>query len=268
MSWLMEAFKTTKPIIGMIHLPALPGTPLYDERSGIAAVVDNARRDLDALQAGGVDAVMFCNENDRPYELEVGPEIVAAMTRVIAEARSALSVPFGVDILWDPMAAVAVGHATGASFVREVFTGTYAGDMGLWSGQGAKYLRFRRNIGAGNLRLLFNIFPEFAAWLGDRPIEVVAKTTVFSSLADAVCVSGQTAGTEVSQETLEKAKGVLPDTPVFANTGVRIKNVEKILRVADGAIVGTSFKTEGVTWNHVDAERVKEFMTKVRDLRN
>lgn len=268
MSWLEEVFGTGKPIVAMVHLPALPGTPLYDERAGLREIVDSARRDVDVLVTGGVDAVMFCNENDRPYQLEVGPEIVAAMTRVVTEVAGGLGIPFGVDILWDPIAAIAIANATGASFVREVFTGAYAGDMGFWSAQPGRSLRFKRSIGAQDLKLLFNVVPEFSVWLGERPIRTIARTTVFSSLADAICVSGQTAGTEVSTEWLSQAKEGLPETPVFANTGVRLSNIDKILSIADGAIVGTSFKVDGITWNPVDPKRVKEFMSVVRDLRS
>lgn len=267
MSWLTEVYGTEKPIVGMVHLPALPGTPLYDSSAGMSKIIDSALADLSGLASGGVDAVLFCNENDRPYQLQMGPEIVAAMTKVVAEATRDISVPFGIDFLWDPIAAIAVAHATGASFVREVFTGTYAGDMGLWSGNPGAALRFRRNIGADHIRLLFNIVPEFSVSVGDRSLSTIAATSVFSSLADAVCVSGQTAGTEVSPAWLKEAKAGLPNTPVFANTGVRVANVKQMLENADGAIVGSSFKRAGVTWNEIDASRVKEFMGVVNTLR-
>lgn len=267
MTWLQEVFHTPKPIIGMVHLPALPGTPLYDERSGIRGILDSAVGDLEGLIGGGVDAVIFCNENDRPYELAMGPESVAAMTKVVSEAARDIPIPFGIDFLWDGVAAIAVAHATGAAFVREVFTGTYAGDMGLWSGNPGKALRFRRNIGATDVRLLFNIVPEFSVSLGDRTLKTIASTTVFSSLADAICVSGQTAGTAVSPEWLKEAKDALPETPVFANTGVRVSNVRQMLERADGAVVGSTFKKDGITWNRVDERRVAEFMGVVRDIR-
>lgn len=268
MSWLEETFRTPKPIIGMVHLPALPGTPLYDEGKGMRGIIGSAARDLEGLVAGGVDAVMFCNENDRPYQLAMGPEIVAAMTQVVSEAARDIPIPFGIDLLWDGVSAIAVAHATGAAFVREVFTGTYAGDMGLWSGEPGKALRFKRQIGANDLKLLFNIVPEFSVSLGDRSLRTIASTTVFSSLADAICVSGQTAGTEVSPEWLRDAKAALPDTPVFANTGVRVSNVRQMLEHADGAVVGSTFKRDGVTWNEVDGRRVAEFMNVVRELRS
>src|SRR5437773_7737142 len=117
----------------MVHLPALPGSPLYDADRGMALVRERTLADLQALQTAGFDGVMFCNENDRPYVFAPGPETAAAMSAVVGELREAISVPFGIDVLWDPRAALAVAQATGAAFVREVLTGAYGSDFGLWN---------------------------------------------------------------------------------------------------------------------------------------
>ena len=101
-SWLTELTGAKKPIIGMAHLPALPGTPLYDSAGGMRHVRDWVARDLEALQGGGIDAVMFCNENDRPYRLDADAASIAAMADVVASLRGELTVPFGVNVLWDP----------------------------------------------------------------------------------------------------------------------------------------------------------------------
>ena len=133
MSRFKAVFGAGKPVIAMVHLGALPGTPLHDAAGGIAGIVAAAARDLDALQAAGVDAVMFGNENDRPYELKVDAASTASMAYVIGRLGDRITVPFGVNVLWDPMATMALAAATGAAFVREIFTGTYASDMGLWA---------------------------------------------------------------------------------------------------------------------------------------
>src|SRR6476661_7187998 len=108
MSWLVETFGAAKPVIGMIHLPPLPGTALYDDARGMAWIIESARRDAEALQAGGIDAVMFGNEGDRPYRTKVGPETIAAVAAAVTAVAPGLSVPFGVDVLWDPRATLAV----------------------------------------------------------------------------------------------------------------------------------------------------------------
>jgi len=256
-----------KVIIAMIHIGAMPGTPLYDSDGGIAKLIEDAARDAEALLSGGVDAVMFGNENDRPYVTSAPIEGVAAMTAVIQAIKPALKVPFGVNYLWDPTASVAIAVATGAQFVREIFTGVFASDMGVWAPDCAKASRLRRNLGRSDLKLLFNINAEFAYSLDARPIELRAQSAIFSSLADAILVSGPITGQPANQSDLRKVCEAIRDVPVFANTGVNTDNVREVLSVADGAIVGTHFKVDGNTWNAVDRARVRRFMDVVNALR-
>ncbi|MGH3114843.1 MAG: BtpA/SgcQ family protein, partial [Gaiellaceae bacterium] len=165
----LETFESEKPVIAMAHLPPLPGTPMYWAETGMAGLVDTVRSDLDKLLAAGVDAVMFCNEGDRPYALRAGFEGVAAMTRVVSELAPR-DRPFGVDFLWDARAALAVAVATGASFIREVTTGVYESDMGLWNTDAAGLLRERRRLDADHIAVLMNVTPEFASPLGRRTV--------------------------------------------------------------------------------------------------
>ena len=253
-------------VIAMAHIGALPGTPLYDSERGMAYLIEGVLADVEKLQAGGVHAIMFGNENDRPYRFTATPEGLAAMTAVIAAVKPMLKVPFGVNYLWDPSASVAIACATGAAFAREIFTGLFASDMGLWRPNAADALTLRRNLGRPDLKLLFNINAEFASTLDVRPIELRAKSAVFSSLADAILVSGPLTGHAVDASDLKRVREAVPDVPLFANTGVRIDNVREILAIADGCIIGTHFKIEGDTWNAVDGERVKRFMEAVEKL--
>ena len=256
-----------KLVIAMVHIGALPGTSLYDEKGGMAKLVDGVLADIHALQDGGVDAVMFGNENDRPYSLKVPLASAVAMSSIIATVKPELKVPFGVNYLWDPTASVEIAVATGAKFVREIFTGVYASDMGIWEPDCKSAFLARRNLGRPDLKLLFNINAEFASSIDTRPIELRAKSAVFSSLADAILVSGAITGQAADQSELRKVREALPDTPVFANTGVRIDNVEQTLKISDGCIIGTHFKVDGNTWNPVDKDRVRRFMDQVGTLR-
>ncbi|MEN2983322.1 MAG: BtpA/SgcQ family protein [Thermus sp.] len=260
-----EALFGPKPVIAMVHLRALPGTPLYE--GDLEGIVEAARRDLLALQEAGVDAVMFGNENDRPYQLRVDPASTATMAYVIGRLRGEIRVPFGVDVLWDPMATMALAAATGAAFAREIFTGVYGSDMGLWEGRAGEALRYRRLLGREDLFLLYNVSAEFASPLDARTLPERARSAVFSSLADAILVSGPMTGEGVALEHLRAVKEALPGVPVLANTGVRHETVAEILEVADGVIVGTALKRDGVTWNEVDPERAKAFMDRVREAR-
>lgn len=266
MTTFHEVFAKRKPIIAMAHLPPLPGTPLHDYESGVEGAIEAVRRDVAALQEGGVDAIMFGNEGDRPYTTHATVETLAAMAVIVARVSPELRVPFGVNYLWDPVASVGLAHAVGARFVREIFTGVYESDMGLWEPQGGAAIRLRANLRSNTL-LFFNINAEFASLTGSRSLAARAQSAVFAALADGVCVSGPMTGQEVAVSNIAEVKNALPDTPVIANTGVRLENVQEILSVADAAIVGTSLKKDGNTWNAVDPDRVARFMERVSAIR-
>lgn len=257
-------FGTGKPVIAMVHFGALPGSPLYDPKSGVEGLIDGVSKDLDALQAAGVDAIMFGNENDRPYEFKVDTASTATMAYVIGRVRGRITVPFGVNVLWDPMSSIALAAATGASFVREIFTGTYASDMGPWTPDAGKAMRYRDRLHRSDLAMLYNVSAEFAHSLDRRSLADRARSAVFSSIPDAILVSGQITGEAAAISDLEAVKKVLPDTPVLANTGVKHATVGDVLKIADGCVVGSSLKVDGNTWNAVDPERAKEFMRLAR----
>ncbi|MGP1356168.1 BtpA/SgcQ family protein [Roseicyclus sp.] len=267
----MDRFRTTfgtaKPVIAMVHLGALPGSPLHDAETGVEGIVEAAARDLDALMAAGVDAVMFGNENDRPYELQVDTASTATMAYVIGKLRDRITVPFGVNVLWDPMATVALAAATGAAFCREIFTGLYASDMGLWAPDAGRAMRYRDRLGRRDLLMLYNVSAEFADSLDRRPLADRARSAVFSSIPDAVLVSGAITGEAARMEDLEAVKAALPGTAVLANTGVRHETVADVFRIADGCVVGSSLKVDGHTWNAVDPARAADFMARVRAAR-
>ncbi|MBA8820135.1 SgcQ protein [Ochrobactrum sp. P6BS-III] len=267
MSKFFDLFPTKKPIIAMVHLNPMPGAPLYDAEAGIEGIVEAARRDLTALQDADVDAVMFGNENDRPYELAVDVASTATMAYVIGRLRGEIAKPFGVNVLWDPKSSVALATATGASFMREILTGTYASDMGPWTPNAGETMRYRNRLGRSDLVMLDNVSAEFADSMDRRPLPDRARSAVFSSIPDAVLVSGTITGEAANVSDLEAVKRVLPNTAVLANTGVRHATVTDILKIADGCIVGSSLKVDGNTWNAVDPERAKEFMNIVKKAR-
>ncbi len=259
-----KVFGAGKPVIAMVHLGALPGSPLYDEGAGLEGLYQGALADLRALQAAGFDAVMFGNENDRPYEFKVDVASTATMAAIIGRLRAEITVPFGVNVLWDAMASVALAAATGAAFVREIFTGVYASDMGTWAPNAGEAMRYRNRLGRRDLAMLYNVSAEFADSLDRRPLPDRARSAVFSSVPDAVLVSGAITGEAARMEDLEGVKRVLPDVPVLANTGVKHATVADVLAVADGCIVGSALKVDGHTWNAVDPDRAADFMARVR----
>ncbi len=268
MVWhLQNLFGVAKPVIAMAHFGPLPTTPLYDRTAGVEGLVEALRRDVRALLDGGVDAVMFCNEGDRPYTFHADMADVATMARAIGEVRPT-DRPYGTDFLWDPMAALALAAATRAAFMREVVTGAYESDMGLWQPDAAALFRYRRDLGAENVRIFANVTPEFASPLGSRGAGERARSAVVSSIVDAILVAGPRAGAAPDRSLVEEVKtAVGGDVPVLLNTGARPDTIADYLRVADGVIVGSWLKVDGYTWNPVDPARVRTFMDAVRAAR-
>jgi membrane complex biogenesis BtpA family protein len=204
------------------------------------------------MKAGGAGTSL----GGEPCTMEAWIEMGAAMEAASARGQ-------------DPQAALAVAAVTGASFIREVATGVYESDMGLWAPDAGKLLRYRRELDADHVAVFVNITPEFASTVGTRDIATTAQSVRVSSLADAILVSGPMAGAEPSVDAVREAKrGCGDETPVFANTGVKSSNVKDFLAVADGAIVGSDLKVDGGTWNPVDPERASRFMTEVRAVRD
>jgi uncharacterized protein len=259
MNALERIFGTQRPLIAMCHLHALPGRPWHDVAAGIDGIVERLARDVAALQDAGVDGLLFCNEHDIPYQLQVGHEAVAAMAAAIGRLRAELRLPFGVDLLWDPRAALAVARATGAAFVREVFTGVYESDMGLMAPSLGELAAYRHAIGADGVALFSNLTPEFSRSVSGRPVAERARSAAFLGV-DALLVSGQMAGVSAELDDLREAKDAAPAVPVLANTGVTEENLGRILKVADGVIVGTSLKVDRMIWNPVDPDRARRLV--------
>ena len=266
-NWLEGLFKVKKPIIAMCHLQPLPGDPYYDEEAGIEKVIECARKDVIALQNGGVDGIMFSNEYSLPYLTKMEAITITSMAYVIGRIKEIIKVPYGVNCLWDPIASLDVCKAVDGKFIREIISGVYASDFGIWNTDPGKTARHRHRIGGDHIKMLYNIVPEAAKYLADRDIASIAKTTEFNCRPDAICVSGLTAGEETDTQVLMQVKNAVKKTPIFCNTGTNKDNIVRQLNVSDGAVCATTFKVDGKFENPVDEKRVKEFMNVVKKYR-
>lgn len=265
-TWLEDLFPGRKPVIGMVHIRALPGTVCYQKEQSLDGVVARARRDYENLVEGGIDSVIFCNEFDKPYSKSVGPHIVASMTSIILRVLDGNpKIPFGVDVQWDPMAALAIAMATGASYIRGIVCGTFCGDLGLLTPNPERIACYRSQIGAEHVHILTNLTPEFSATLDSRPLAMRALTVTKSSMADGLCVSGFLAGGTAPYAELLEVKRAVGGFPVVANTGVKFENVHSILQIADACCVATCLKVDGNSNNPIDPENVKKMMACARE---
>lgn len=266
--WTKEIFGTDKPIIAMLHLLPLPGDPKYVSTQGMKKVMERAFHDLNALQNGGVDGILISNEFSLPYLYDVDASTIAGMARVIGQLIPDIKIPYGVDVIMDPYKVFDMAVAVEAKYVRETFTGVYAGDYGLVNYEIGKIARHRANVGAQDVKTMFTLVPECSKYLVNRDISDIAKSTMFYGEPDALLVAGLIAGHAADSQTISIVKSAIESKiPVFANTGVRLENVDVQLAAADGAIVGTTFKRDGYFYNEVDESRVKVFMDKVKGIR-
>ena len=261
-----ELFKVKKPLLGMVHFPPLPGSPLYDAVAGMQKIRDTALRDAEALVKAGFDGIVFSNEGDRPYLSKVDNATVAAMSRVISETSATFDVPFGLSVLADPEAAVAIGAAVEADFVRIFLSWVFVGDWGIVNPDAGKLQRLRASL-APSMKVFANISGHTEP-LGGRKLEDIARGAVKFGLADAVCLAGTTAGSEIPEEDLRGARRGAEGYPVIAGTGVCSENVERMLSLADGVIMGTSIKVDRDTFKPVDPLKAAEFIRCAKDVRD
>jgi hypothetical protein len=248
-----------KPLVAAATLLGLPGRPRYDAQGGIDKVVDSAARDIELLQRGGVDALMFVNEHDLPYPAEAGVEAVAAMSAIIGRLRALVSVPFGIDMLWDAKATLAIAHATSACFVRGVFAGVFESDSGLLMRDWGALAGYRHQIGADNVAVFTNVMPEYAWPVSDRPLLDRVRSAAALGV-DGLLVTGGYIGVSPTSEALDEVKQAAPRLPVLAITGVTEASITRIMSVADGAIVGSALRRDSSVFNPVDPDRVQRMV--------
>lgn len=253
-----------KPLVGMVHLPPLPGAPLWG--GSMDAVEDRAVADARALAEGGMDGVLLENFQDVPFlRGAVPPETVAAMTRAVLAVKRSVTVPVGVNVLRnDARAALAVTVACGADFIRvNVHTGVMWTDQGLVEGDAAGTLRTRTALGA-DVAILADVLVKHATPPPGLTAESAASDTWARGLADALVASGPGTGRPTDLERVRAVRRGAPDAPVLVGSGVTPETVAVVLEVADGAIVGTTLARGGEPGSGIDPGRVRALVEAAR----
>ncbi|AGB32216.1 photosystem I assembly BtpA [Natrinema pellirubrum DSM 15624] len=278
-SAIMDRFDASHPVIGMVHLPPLPGAPGFGDgdEDDRAAIRRRALADARRLEAGGVDGIIVENFGDAPfYPDDVPKHVVAEMTATATAVTDAVDVPVGINVLRnDAAAAVSVAAAADAAFVRvNVHVGSAATDQGVLEGRAHETLRLRDRL-AADVSILADVHVKHASPIGDRDIERAALEAVERGRADGVIVSGPGTGAETSLADLERVVDALADRttdgerdrpPVFVGSGVTSDTVGDCLAAgADGVIVGTALKRGGETTSPISRDRVDELVGTVRD---
>ncbi len=265
--WINDLFKVQKPILAMCHLQAMPTDPQYDPEKGIQYVIDCGRKDLLALQEGGVDGIIFSNEYSQPYTHNIRPVTLATMGRVIGELMKDIRVPYGVDVISSAESSLDLAVGVDAKFIREVISGNFTGANGFVDKDHGEIARHRSDLGGRNIKILSYVIPEGSDYFGTHTLAQLTKITEFEAKPDGLCGAGLIAGDATETQSLSIVKNAVTHTPVFVNTGCRKETIRDQLAIADGAIVATTFKYDGKFENLVDVNRVKEFMDVVKEYR-
>jgi len=254
-------FNSKKPIIGMIHLPALPGTA-GGKNAKFSELVKYALNELNSLQKGGVDGVIVENFWDLPYfPDEVPPVTIASMAAIAGAVVQHASVPVGVNILYNAFhAEISVARAIGAAFLRaEVFVDPAIAETGLISASSPLLIRERTALFAEDVAILADVQGKNTTPMWSRSIIESAVDAEKRGLADAIVVTGGGTGKSASLSDLQEVRDVT-GIPLLAGSGVNPRLLAAILAICDGAIVGSYFKQAGNIQAPTDPERVAELM--------
>jgi membrane complex biogenesis BtpA family protein len=258
---MTSLFAQSKPVIGVIHVGALPGTPRSSQ--SVADLVRIARDEARVYGEGGVDGVIIENMHDVPYlKGAVGPEIVAAMTAIGLEVKSECGLPVGIQILAGAnLEAMAVAHTAGLDFIRaEGYAYAHVADEGIIEASAAKLLRYRKMIGAERVQVWTDVKKKHSAHAitADVSLGQTAETVEFMG-ADCVIVTGSVTGEAPKVADVKEAKSHC-HLPVFLGSGISEANIKEFYNEADGFIIGSAFKVDGLWSNTIDPARVTRFM--------
>lgn len=263
---LIKLFGVSKPVFGMIHLGALPGSPRYE--GSMEAIFERARQDANALKEAGVDALVVENFNDDPFFTETtAPETVSAMTLAAKLVTELTGLPLGINVLRNSwQAAMGIAAIVGAQFIRiNILSDALVTDQGLIQGCSAQLLRYRRMLGAENILIFSDIESKHAAPLTQRPRHIVAEEMTDRGGADGIIVSGHTSADPPLVEHLQELRSAIPDATLIIGSGMSLKTVS-YLKYADATIFGYGAKPHLKA--PVDKDMAMAFMDAVRNLRH
>jgi membrane complex biogenesis BtpA family protein len=262
-----KAFGARKPIIGMVHLAPLPGSPRH-EGASMKEITDLALSDAHLLREAGVDGAIVENFGDVMFYKRVPPETISAMTYVAGNiAREVPGLVLGMCVLQsDAVAGMAIANTIGAKFIRvPYYTETYVVDAGLMDSVAAEVLRYRKFLNA-DVKIFADVHIKHGYPLSQRPIGQAAKDTEHRGLADAILVTGIATGAETKADDVKEVKDAVEYTPVFVASGVDENNLPEYKDIADGAILGTRIKIDNDTEAPIDPEKLGRFMKVARSV--
>jgi membrane complex biogenesis BtpA family protein len=264
----VKLFNIYKPVIGMIHISALPGTPNY--KGSVKQIIEQAKREALIYKENGIDAIAIENMHDVPYlKGKVGPEVTSLVSVIGYEVKNLTKLQCGIQILAGANKdALAAAHSAGLDFVRvEGFVFAHVADEGIIESDAGELLRYRKQIAAENILIFTDIKKKHSSHSITADVDIIetAKAAQFF-LSDGIIITGSSTGYEADIDEVKKIKDEI-NLPVIIGSGMTTENIIKYLPVADAFIVGSSLKKEGMWMNEVDVERVKVFMKRINELK-
>jgi membrane complex biogenesis BtpA family protein len=263
---LPEWANTPCVVIGMLHLPPLPGSARY--AGDLHAIREAVLRDADALTAAGVHGLMLENFGDVPFfKAAVPPHVVSHMTAVACAITTRLHTPLGINCLRnDGCSALAIAQASGAKFIRvNVLCGARVTDQGVIEGIAADLMRLRAVLNAASIKVLADVDVKHSAPLGPVELEHEVDDVLHRGLADGLIVSGAGTGKATDVKKAQRVRAVAPNAPLFVGSGVTEHTVAHFLAHVTGVIVGTSFKEDGQVDRPVDPARVRALLLRIKN---
>ncbi|NMF82911.1 photosystem I biogenesis protein BtpA [Nodosilinea sp. P-1105] len=262
---LTEIFGSQNPVLGVVHLLPLPGSPRW--QGDLQVVIDRAEQEATALASGGVNGIIVENFFDAPFTKgQVDPAVVSAMSLVVQRLQTLITLPIGINVLRnDGRSALAVATCVGAEFIRvNVLTGVMATDQGLIEGCAHDLLRYRQTLGS-QVSILADVLVKHARPLSSPNLTTAVQETIHRGMADGIILSGWATGSPPSLEDLELAKAAAGDHPVFIGSGADWENIGTLMQAADGVIVASSLKRHGNINQPIDPIRVGQFVEAMQE---
>jgi membrane complex biogenesis BtpA family protein len=254
---ISSLFGVQRALIGAIHTGGLPGTPNADR--GVNAIAEECAAEARIYAAAGFHGLIIENTHDRPYlKGSVGPEVAAAMAVIGYSVRRTSGLPLGIQVLAAAnQTALAVAHACGACFVRvEGFVFAHVADEGLIESSAGELLRYRRIIGADDIRVFADIKKKHSAHAitADVDLAETARAAEFF-LADGVIVTGVSTGQPADPGEVQSVSQAVK-LPTLVGSGITAENIGSYSD-ADALLVGSSVKQDGVWSGRLDDARVR-----------
>ncbi len=266
---LEELFGVQLPVIGVVHLPPLPGAPFW--KDSIDSIVGFAVQEALKLREGGVDGIIVENFGDVPYVKRVrDPVTISSMAIIVREVVKSVGIPVGVSFLRNSaIEALAIAYTANAKFIRvNVFIDTLVTDQGIIEPIAPRLQRYRRYLNAWNIKIFADVHCKHGVPLYPSTLRDSIEEAVKRGKPDALIITGRATGYPPDIDDVRIAKEIAKSIPIIVGSGINPQNIVEYAKYADGFIVGTYFKIDGITTNPVDLSRVRKLMDIVKELRS